>query len=100
MASDALPADAWASTFGPTPNRPLLTALQRRLAASTTHVHALAELFHERAAIEHEYATKLGKLVRAAEAGQLSGKGAVEWDRHSGEAKLWDAVLSDIQEVR
>jgi hypothetical protein len=98
--SDLLPDDAWVNTFQSTPVRPLLSALQRRLQASTTHVHALAELFHERSMIEQEYATKLSKLVRAAEAGQLSGKSAVEWDRNGGEAKIWDTVLMDIQEVR
>jgi hypothetical protein len=96
---DSLPDNHWINTFQTTPTRPLLTALQRRLQVSTTHVNALAELFHERAAIEHEYATKMSKLIRSAEAGQLNGKGAVKWDRNSAEDRLWEAVLGDIQQV-
>lgn len=96
---DSLPESAWANEFQNAPTRPLLSSLQRRLQASTTHAHALAEIFRERAVIEQEYATKLGRLAKAADSGQLSGKGAVDWDRHSGEEKLWDTVLNDIQEV-
>lgn len=96
---EALPEDAWSKEFQTANARPLLSSLQRRLQASTTHVHALAELYRERALIEQEYSAKLGKLARSAEAGQLLGKNGTEWDRNGGEAKLWDAVLSDIQEV-
>lgn len=98
-ASDTLPEDAWANAFNSASTRPVLNALSRRLQASNTHVHALSELYRERAVIEQEYSTKLAKLARSAEAGQLSGKGSVEWERHSAEAKLFDAVVADLQEV-
>ncbi|WOO84703.1 SH3-containing GRB2-like protein 3-interacting protein 1 [Vanrija pseudolonga] len=97
--ADSLPQDTWINAFGGVPPRTLLSSLQRRQHASQTHVHALAELFRERAAIEQEYAAKLQKLARAAEAGQLNGKGGIEWDRSGGEAKLFNSVLSDINET-
>ncbi|CAK9779694.1 hypothetical protein CC85DRAFT_285156 [Cutaneotrichosporon oleaginosum] len=97
--SDALPEDTWSKEFQTANARPLLNSLQKRLQASTTHVHALAELYRERALIEQDYATKLSKLARSAEQGQLLGKGGTQWDQHGGEAKLWDAVLGDIQET-
>lgn len=97
--SDGLPDDAWASAFQTAAARPLLTALQRRLHASNNHVNSLAELLHERSVIEQEYSTKLQKLARAADAGQLGGKGGIEWERNSGEAKLWNTVVSDLTEV-
>lgn len=96
---EALPEDTWSKEFRTANARPLLSSLQHRLQASTTHIHALAELYHERALIEQDYAAKLGKLTKSAEAGQLLGKNGTPWDRNGGEGKLWDAVLSDIQEV-
>jgi hypothetical protein len=98
--SDTLPDDAWINAFLPTPPRPLLIALQRRLQASTTHVNALSELYKQRAAIEAQYAESLSKLARAAESGGLNGKNGIEWDRANGEGKLWDSVISEISEVR
>lgn len=100
MSADRLAEDAWSSEFQTGAPRPILNSLQRRLQASSTHAHALAELFRERAVVEQEYSAKLAKLAQAAESGQLLGKNGVEWDRRGGEAKLWDAVVSDIQEVR
>ncbi|BEJ10941.1 hypothetical protein CspHIS471_0103630 [Cutaneotrichosporon sp. HIS471] len=97
--TDALPEDAWSKEFHTANAKPLLTSLQRRLQASNTHVHALAELYRERALIEQEYATKLGKLARSAEAGMLFGKNGTQWDKHGGEAKLWNSVLEDINET-
>lgn len=96
---DVLPEDTWSREFQTANPRTLLNSLQRRLQASTTHVHALAELYRERSVIEQEYAAKLGKLARSAESGQLLGKNGAEWERNAGEGKLWDAVLADIQEV-
>lgn len=96
---DVLPEDTWSREFQTANPRTLLNSLQRRLQASTTHVHALAELYRERAVIEQEYAAKLSKLARSAESGQLLGKNGTEWERNAGEGKLWDAVLTDIQEV-
>lgn len=96
---DSLADDAWSSEFQSAAPRPLLNSLQRRLQASTTHAHALAELFRERAGIEQEYAAKLAKLAQSAESGHLLGKNGVEWDRRGGEARLWESVVSDIQEV-
>ncbi|GMK56722.1 hypothetical protein CspeluHIS016_0305620 [Cutaneotrichosporon spelunceum] len=97
--SDSLPDDTWSKEFQTANAKPLLSSLQRRLQASNTHAHALAELYRERALIEQEYATKLGKLARSAEAGQLLGKNGTQWDQHGGEAKLWDSVLADIHET-
>lgn len=97
--SDALPDDAWASAFQTAAAKPLLTALQRRLHASGSHVTSVAELLHERSVIEQEYSAKLAKLARAADSGQLSGKGGIEWERNSGEAKLWNTLVSDLTEV-
>lgn len=97
--ADSLPEDAWVNCFLPTSPRPLLTSLQRRLQASTTHIHALAEVYKQRAAIEATYADSLAKLARTAEQGGLNGKNAVEWDKGSGEGKLWDTVVSEIAEV-
>ena len=98
--TDALPDDAWINFFLPTPPRPLLTALQKRLAASSTHVNALAEIYKQRAAIEAQYAESLAKLARTAETGGLNGKGGVDWDRASGEGKIWESVVGEIAEVR
>ena len=81
------------------PRAPLLTALQKRLHASTTHLTALAEVYKQRSAIEQAYAEGLSKLAREAEGGRLSGKGGNEWERGSGEAKIWESVVSEIQEV-
>lgn len=97
--SDSLPDDAWVNSFLPTPPRPLLNSLQRRLQASTTHINALAELYKQRAAIEAQYADSLSKLARTAESGGLNGKNGVEWDKASGEGKIWDSVVSEIVEV-
>jgi len=98
--TDSLPDDAWIQNFLASSPRPLLTALQRRLAASTTHVNSLAEIYKQRAAIEAQYADGLAKLARAAETGGLYGKGGVEWDRASGEGKIWESVVGEIAEVR
>jgi hypothetical protein len=98
--ADALPDDAWVQSFASAPPRQLLTALQRRLQASSTHVHALAELYKQRALIESQYADSLSKLARTAESGGLNGKQGVEWDRSGGEAKLWESVVNDLVEVR
>ncbi|KAL1407067.1 hypothetical protein Q8F55_006480 [Vanrija albida] len=97
--ADSLPEETWVNAFEGVQPRTLLTSLQRRQHASQTHVHALAELFRERSVIEQEYATKLQKLARAAESGQLNGKGGLEWDRSGGEANLFNSVLSDINET-
>ncbi|EJT46447.1 hypothetical protein A1Q1_04936 [Trichosporon asahii var. asahii CBS 2479] len=96
--SEGLPDDAWANAFQTAAAKPLLTALQRRLHASTNHVNSLAELLHERSVIEQEYSAKLLKLARAADAGQLGGKGGIEWERNGGEARLWNTVVSDLTE--
>lgn len=100
MASDALDETAWVSSFLETPPRQLLSSLQKRLHASQTHVAALAELYKQRAAIEAQYADSLQRLVKQAERGELSGKTGNEWERGSGEAKLWDSVLAEMSEVR
>jgi hypothetical protein len=97
--SDMLPEDAWVNSFLPSAPRPLLTSLQRRLAASTSHVNALADLFKQRAALEQQYADGLAKLARSAESGGLLPKNGTEWDRSGGEAKVWDSVVSDLAEV-
>ena len=100
MAAEALPDDSWASGFQTANSRAVLLQLQRRLHTSTTHVQTLAELFRERAAIENEYATKLSKLARTAESGQLGGKGSViDWDPRSAEGRLFGAAISDLQET-
>lgn len=98
--SDALPDDAWVNTFLPTPPRPLLAALQKRLHASTAHLNALADIYKQRAAIEAAYADGLHKLARTAEQGGLTGKAGNDWPRGSGEDRLWDSVLSELAEVR
>jgi hypothetical protein len=98
--SESLPEDAWVNCFLPTPPRPLISALQRRLQASTTHLNALAELYKQRAAIEATYADSLAKLARTAEQGGLHGKNSTEWDKGSGEARLWDTVVAELSEVR
>ncbi|EIW68045.1 hypothetical protein TREMEDRAFT_69537 [Tremella mesenterica DSM 1558] len=97
--SDALPDDAWVNNFLDTPPRPLLTALQRRLQASTSHANALAEVYKQRASVEAAYAEGLAKLVRSAESGQLAGKGGIEWGKDGAEGKLWDSVLNDLRET-
>jgi hypothetical protein len=94
-----LPEDTWVNSFLPSAPRPLLTALQRRLAGSTSHVNALADLFKQRAAIEQQYADGLAKLARTAENGGLLPKNGTEWERGGGEAKLWEAMVSDLAEV-
>ena len=98
--SDALPEDAWVNNFLTTPPRPLLTALQRRLQASTTHINALADLYKQRAAIEAQYADSLSKLARTAESGGLIGKGGVDWDKAGGERRIWDGLITEMTEVR
>lgn len=98
--SEVLPDDAWVNNFLHSSPRPLLSALQRRLHASQTHVNALAEVFKQRAAIESQYAESLAKLARSAEQGALLGKNGVEWDRGGGEAKIWDAIIREVSEVR
>lgn len=96
---DSLPDDAWVQSFMSAPPRQLLSALQRRLHASTTHVNALAELYKQRSLIEAQYADNLAKLARTAETGGLNGKQGVEWDRAGGEARIWEAVVNDLVEV-
>lgn len=97
--SDVLPEDAWVNSFLPTPPRPLLAALQKRLAGATTHVNALAELYKQRAGIEQQYADALSKLARSAETGGLNGKNGTEWERGGGESKIWESVVLDLTEV-
>ena len=97
--SDTLPEDAWVNAFLSAPPRPLQQALQKRLQASQTHIHAVAELFKQRALIESQYAESLSKLARTATQGGLNGKNSIEWDKSGGEAKLWDNMLTEIQEV-
>lgn len=97
--SDSLPEDAWVSSFLPSPPRPLLNSLQKRLAASTSHVTALADLYKQRAAIEQQYADALAKLARTAENGGLIPKNGTEWERGGGEGKIWENVVSDLAEV-
>ena len=97
--SDALPDDAWVSDFLATAPKPLHAALQRRLQASTTHVNTLAEIFKQRAAIEAQYADSLAKLARAAESGSVLPKSSIEWDKTSGEAKVYDTIVSEIRQV-
>ncbi|KAK8845530.1 hypothetical protein IAR55_006245 [Kwoniella newhampshirensis] len=97
--SDTLPDDAWVNSFLATSPRPLLSALQRRLHTSTTHVNALAELYKQRAAIEASYAESLAKLAKTAEQGGLSGKTGNDWEKASGEGRLWDSVVSELSEV-
>jgi hypothetical protein len=100
--SDSLPDDAWVQSFQTSAPRQLLTALQRRLQQSTAHVNSLAEVYKRRAALEQEYADNLQKLARDAEKGGLLLKGGVgnDWDKNSGEGKIWDNVLSELAEVR
>lgn len=98
--SDALPDDAWIQSFLSSPPRPLQQALQKRLHASTSHLNSLAELYKQRAAIETQYADSLAKLVRSAEQGSLLPKTSIEWDKSSGEGKLWDNIISELSEVR
>jgi hypothetical protein len=97
--SDTLPDDAWINSFLSSPPRPLLSSLQRRLQTSTTHLNALAELYKQRAGIEAAYADGLAKLARTAEQGGLNGKNGVEWDKASGEGKLWESVITELSEV-
>ncbi|OCF36197.1 hypothetical protein I316_02070 [Kwoniella heveanensis BCC8398] len=97
--ANALPEDAWVNCFLPTPPRPLLTALQKRLHASTTHLNALAEVYKQRAQIEATYAESLSKLAKTAEQGGLSGKSGNDWDKASGEGRLWDSVISELAET-
>ncbi|WWC58213.1 uncharacterized protein I303_100749 [Kwoniella dejecticola CBS 10117] len=97
--SELLPEDTWVNNFLPTPPRPLLSALQRRLHTSTTHVNALAEVYKQRAQIEATYAESLSKLAKTAEQGGLSGKSGNEWEKASGEGRLWDSVISELSET-
>ncbi|WWC66637.1 uncharacterized protein I206_100540 [Kwoniella pini CBS 10737] len=97
--SELLPEDTWVNNFLPTPPRPLLSALQRRLHTSNTHVNALAELYKQRAQIEATYAESLSKLAKTAEQGGLSGKTGNEWEKASGEGRLWDSVISELSET-
>lgn len=97
--SNALPEDTFINFFLPSAPRPLLSSLQRRLAASTSHVNALAELFKQRAAIEQQYADGLAKLAKSAENGGLIPKNGQEWDRTGGEGKIWESVVTDLSEV-
>lgn len=99
MSSDALPDDTWINNFLASPPRPLQTNLQKRLHASTVHLNSLAELYKQRAAIETQYSESLAKLVRIAEQGNLLPKSGVEWDKASGEGKLWDALINEISEA-
>ncbi|WVW81891.1 hypothetical protein I302_103890 [Kwoniella bestiolae CBS 10118] len=97
--SDLLPEDTWVNNFLPTPPRPLLSTLQRRLHTSTTHLNALAEVYKQRAQIEATYAESLSKLAKTAEQGGLSGKSGNEWEKASGEGRLWDSVISELSET-
>jgi hypothetical protein len=98
--SDALPDDAWIQNFLSAPPRPLQQALQKRLHASTAHLNSLAELYKQRAVIEAQYAESLAKLVRSAEQGSMLPKTSIEWDKSSGEGKLWDTIINELSEVR
>ncbi|KAK6905319.1 hypothetical protein I203_106146 [Kwoniella mangroviensis CBS 8507] len=97
--SELLPEDTWVNNFLPTPPRPLLSSLQRRLHTSTTHLNALSEVYKQRAQIEATYAESLSKLAKTAEQGGLSGKTGNEWDKASGEGRLWDSVISELSET-
>ncbi|WRT63758.1 uncharacterized protein IL334_000683 [Kwoniella shivajii] len=98
--SDTLPEDAWVNNFMSSSPRPLLSALQRRLHTSTTHLNALSEVYKQRAQIEATYAESLSKLAKTAEQGGLSGKNANnDWDKFSGEGRLWDSVISELSET-
>lgn len=97
--SETLPEDAWVNSFQTSQPRPLLSALQRRLQTSTTHINALAEIYKERSQIEATYAASLAKLARTAEQGGLSGKVGNDWDKNSGEGRLWDSVVHEISET-
>lgn len=99
MSSDALPDDAWVQSFMSAQPRTLLTSLQRRLQASTTFGATMAEVYRQRAIIESAYADSLAKLAREADSGRLSGKNGNEWDKASGEGKMWDSVISELSEV-
>lgn len=93
----SLPEDAWVQAFLQSQPRPLLNNLQKRLAGSTAHINALAELYKQRAAIEQTYAESLSKLARSAESGTLI-KSKAEWDG-AGESRLWRLAIQDLQEV-
>ncbi|WVR03547.1 hypothetical protein IAU60_000539 [Kwoniella sp. DSM 27419] len=97
--ADTLPEDAWVNCFLPTPPRPLLTALQKRLHSSTNHLNALAEIYKQRAQIEATYADSLSKLAKTADQGGLSGKSGNDWDRSAGEGKLWESVMTELSET-
>jgi len=97
--SDALPDDTWINNFLSSPPRPLQAALQKRLHASTTHLNSLAEIYKQRAAIETQYAESLAKLARSAEQGSLLPKAGIEWDKSSGEGKIWETVVNEISEA-
>lgn len=94
----SLPEDAWVQAFQQAQPRPLLGNLQKRLAGSTAHVNALAELYKQRAAIEQTYADSLAKLARTAESGSLV-KSKADWDSAAGEGRLWRLAVQDVQEV-
>jgi hypothetical protein len=97
--SQLLPEDAWLNSFQTSLPRPLLVSLQKRLTTSTTHLSALADIYKERAAIEANYAAALNKLAKSADQSGFSGKVGNDWDKSSGEAKLWNSVVSEISEV-
>ncbi|WVQ80255.1 hypothetical protein IAT38_002360 [Cryptococcus sp. DSM 104549] len=97
--SDTLPDDAWVNSFLASSPRPLLSALQRRLHTSTAHTNALAEIYKQRAAVEAAYAEGLTKIARLAEQGGMTGKTGNDWGKSSGEARLWDSVISELAET-
>lgn len=99
--SDSLPEDAWVQSFQQSQPKQLQSSLQRRLATSTNHAQSLAELYKQRAQIEQTYADSLAKLARSAEQGSLikGNKSGVDWDKSSGEARLWDVAIQDVAET-
>jgi len=97
--SDSLPDDTWINNFLSSPPRALQTALQKRLHASNTHLNSLAELYKQRAAIEAQYAESLAKLARSAEQGSLLPKAGIEWEKTSGEGKIFETIVNEISEV-
>lgn len=97
--ADAVPDDAWIQAFMSTSPKPLFDQLKRRLAASSTHVSAISELYKQRAQIEAQYADSLAKLAKTAEAGGLNGKQGTDWEQSGGEAKIWNLVVTDLVEV-
>lgn len=70
--------------------KPLLASLRSRLQRSAQTQDAIADLFKERAAVEHAYAQGLAKALKKVENASV-GQG--------GEKLVWEGLVNEMHEV-